>query len=74
MVSTLGLIICRPAMLDCIAKDSDCLRHHLVAFTSLPVNRFPNKAAHNPSNNILKKSSLLFFYFVFNCFANTFYQ
>ena len=28
MVSTLGLIICRPAMLDCIAKDSDCLRHH----------------------------------------------
>ena len=45
----------------------------ILAFTPLSIYGFPNKLAPNVPNNMLK-STFLFFYFIFNCFATNIYQ
>ena len=44
----------------------------ILAFTPLPVYRFPNNLAPNLPNNILRNPSFLFFCFIFNCFLKPF--
>ena len=46
----------------------------LVAIASLPVNIFPDKLVPNVPDNMPRNPPFCSFFFIFNCFANNFYQ
>ena len=42
--------------------------------TSFPIDIFSNKLLHNVTANIPKNFTFWLFYFILDCFSNTFYQ